>query len=209
MKPVIIIGVEDHAQVVADLCRCLGQEVHGLISLSKNESAKEVAGFPVLGDDRVLREKPPGGFDLACGLASVRVSEKREILFKRYKKAGYTFPPLVHPDSTLAEGVTLGEGAQVMAGVIVQTGVAIGHNTLLNTRCSVDHHCQIGDHVHIAPGAVLSGRVRVGQSSFIGAGATIIQGIEVGKAAQVGAGAVVLGPVFDATQVMGIPAAEH
>jgi len=157
MKPVIIVGTEDHAQVVGDLCRCLDIEVIGVIALSKNEAACEVGGFPVLGDDRALKKFSPDEVELVSGVGSVKVSEKREILFKRYRKEGYSFARLVHPAATVADGVSLGEGVTIMAGVVVQTGSSIGHNTILNTSCSVDHHCQIGDHVHVAPGRWWSG----------------------------------------------------
>ncbi|MGF1679606.1 MAG: acetyltransferase [Candidatus Methylacidiphilales bacterium] len=207
--PVLILGTDDHAQVIIDLCQILHRPIAGLVALQKSENASEILGVPVFADDRALKQFHPDQVELASGIASVRVSEKREILFQRYKKEGYRFAQLIHPAACIAQNVHLGEGCVLMAGSIVQTGVQVGDNVILNTGCSIDHHCQIGDHVHVAPGAILAGRVRVGISSFIGAGATIIQGVEVGRGCAVAAGAVVVGPVFDGSRVMGIPASEH
>ena len=93
-----------------------------------------------------------------------------------------------------------------MAGAVIQPGTRLGVNTIVNTRASIDHDCIIGDHVHIAPGAVLSGEVRVGNCSHIGCGATIVQGVKLGEATVIGAGAVVLKDVPDGTTVVGVPA---
>ena len=62
------------------------------------------------------------------------------------------------------------------------------------------------DHAHIAPGAVLSGGVRVGAGAHIGVGATVRQGISIGEEAIVGAGAVVVRDVAARTTVAGVPA---
>ncbi len=209
MKPILIIGTEDHAQVVIDLCRCLHLEIKGVVAHSKKETASEIAGVKVLGDDRVLKEYPADEVDLVSGIGSVKVSQKRQILFNRYQKEGYQFTTLIHPAASVASTAVLGEGVVVMAGAVVQAGATVGRNVILNTSSSVDHHCRISDHVHVAPGAILSGRVHVGEGSFIGAGACIIQGVEVGRGCQIAAGAVVVGPVFDGSCVIGVPAAEH
>ncbi|MEM6886427.1 MAG: acetyltransferase [Verrucomicrobiota bacterium] len=209
MKPLLILGTEDHAQVVIDLCRSLHLEIKGVVSLSRQESASEIAGVPVLGDDRVLKENPVNEVNLVSGIGSVKVGKKREVLFSRYKKEGYEFCTLVHPMASVAQTAVLGEGAVVMAGAVVQAGATIGANAILNTSSSVDHHCRIGDHVHIAPGSVISGRVQIGRGTFVGAGACVIQGVEIGQGCQVAAGAVVVAPVFDGSRVLGVPAGEH
>ncbi|MEM1156937.1 MAG: acetyltransferase [Verrucomicrobiota bacterium] len=209
MKPLLIVGTEDHAQVIIDLCRCLHLEVKGVVSLSKQESASEIAGVPVLGDDLVLKDNSSEEVDLASGIGSVKVGQKREVLFNRYKKEGYEFRTLVHPMASVAQTAVIGEGAVVMAGSVVQAGATVGNNVILNTSSSVDHHCRIGDHVHIAPGSVISGRVQIGAGTFIGAGACVIQGVEIGRGCQVAAGAVVVAPVFDGSRVLGVPAGEH
>ena len=55
----------------------------------------------------------------------------------------------------------------------------------------LDYNCKIGKDVHIAPGAVLCGNVRVSDGAFIGASSCIIPDIKIGKSAIVGAGTTV------------------
>jgi acetyltransferase-like isoleucine patch superfamily enzyme len=64
----------------------------------------------------------------------------------------------------------------------------------------------VSEFVHIGPGAILCGNVKLGPHSFVGAGAVIRQGITVGKNAMIGAGAVVVKDVADNMTVVGVPA---
>jgi UDP-perosamine 4-acetyltransferase len=82
----------------------------------------------------------------------------------------------------------------------------VGKNSILNTNASVDHDCLIANHVHIAPGATLSGGIRVGEGTLVGAGAVVIQSIEIGSQCVVAAGAVVIHDVAAYTRVAGVPA---
>ena len=88
----------------------------------------------------------------------------------------------------------------------MQPETRIGENAIVNTNASVDHECLVGDHVHIAPGGVIAGGVRIGNGSFVGANATIIDGVSVGSNSTVGAGAVVIDDVPSGCTVVGVPA---
>jgi acetyltransferase EpsM len=37
----------------------------------------------------------------------------------------------------------------------------VGKNVILNTGCIIEHECVLGDAVHIGPGAVLAGNVKL------------------------------------------------
>jgi UDP-perosamine 4-acetyltransferase len=76
----------------------------------------------------------------------------------------------------------------------------------VNTRAVVDHDCHLGDHVHIAPGAVLSGCVRIGAYSHVGTGASVRQDLRIGSKAIVGVGAAVIADVQDRSIIGGVPA---
>ena len=57
-----------------------------------------------------------------------------------------------------------------MAGSVIKAGTTIKKNTIINSRVTIDHDCIIGKNVHIVPGAILCGNVKVGNNAFIGAG---------------------------------------
>jgi len=93
-----------------------------------------------------------------------------------------------------------------MAGAVIQPGCAIGANTVVNTHTTVDHDCNLAGHVHLAPGAVLSGGVTVGEATHVGAGTTIIQGVRLGARVLIGAGSLVTQDMPDGVTAYGIPA---
>jgi acetyltransferase-like isoleucine patch superfamily enzyme len=77
---------------------------------------------------------------------------------------------------------------------------------IVNSGAIVEHDCELDDFVHIATGARLAGRTRVGTGAHVGAGATVREGITIGEGALVGAGAVVVADVPPWTVVVGVPA---
>jgi len=207
-RPVVVIGAGGHAKVVVDALLLLGAE---LLCLTDTDSAKHgtsVLGVPVLGDDSLLTDYPPGSVDLAMGVGSARVSPSRRRIFEQMKRMGYNFRTLIHPGALIGREVLLGEGCQVMAGAVIQAGSALGMNVLVNTRASVDHDCRIGDHAHVGPGAVLGGDVTLGADCHIGCGAALIHGVQLGCGVQVGAGAAVISHCNDETIVLGVPGKE-
>lgn len=107
--------------------------------------------------------------------------------------------------SSFVEWHTQG-GILVAANATINPLVKIGKGVICNTSSSIDHECLIGNYVHIAPGAVLCGNVKVGDYSFIGANCVIKQGVCIGKNVIVGAGSVVIKDVKDNSIIAGNPA---
>ena len=60
--------------------------------------------------------------------------------------------------------------------------------------------------MHVGPGAVLCGKVEIGEGTFVGAGSTVIPGKKIGKWSVIGAGSVVVGDIPDRVVAMGNPA---
>ncbi|PWF48934.1 acetyltransferase [Massilia glaciei] len=196
MAPVpslILLGAGGHAKVLLALAAAAGMTVDGVCDpglADRGEASWH--GIAVLGGDAALARCDPAEVRLINGLGQVAGGTRRAALFAECVARGFLFPPLVHPAAWVAPTARLGQGVQVMAGAVVQPDVVIGANSIVNTRASIDHDCALGQDVHIAPGAVLCGSVRVADGAFVGSGATIIQGLSVGRGAIVGAGAVMV-----------------
>lgn len=191
-KPFIILGAGGHAAVICDLLECLGHEIAGVLT-PEFAAGSHWQGLPVLGNDDFLDQPSAANYVYALGVGLMpNQARLRSKLFTALMTKGLDVPTLIHPSAVVARSVRLGQGVQILAGVVVQTQAVIGDNALLNTRASIDHHCAIGAHSHVAPGAVLCGAVRTGDSVFVGAGATVIQGLEIGPRSVVGAGATLL-----------------
>ena len=198
---VIIIGGGGHTRVLIGAARARGLALRGIITRNAALVGTYIFDVPVLGLEEayaldadvmtLLNGVGNAATSAGAGLAT------RSSIFNRYTARGFTFLSLVSPEAMVQCCVTLGAGAQVMAGAVIQPGTIIAENVVVNTRASIDHDCHIGMHTHIAPGAVLSGEVVVGEASHIGAGAIVTQGVRIGSHVVVGAGALVTRDVPD------------
>jgi UDP-perosamine 4-acetyltransferase len=210
-RPVIVLGAGGHAKVVIDLLHKLGRNVVAAVGRTESGAGQVVLGVPVMSGDDAVMAHDPGTVELALGIgmptqqpiAGLRVRCDEA---KRFESKGYSFPFLIHPNSTIGEGVTLGRGAQVMAGAVVQPDVSIGEFAIINTGARIDHDCWIGAGSQVGPGAVLGGAVRVGSDTLIGMGSVVRQGITIGSRALLGAGAVAVADMADGARRIGTPA---
>lgn len=200
----VILGAGGHASVVLSLLRASGIEPLGVCDpLLVRNSVSVWQGLPVLGDDSYLDTCNPSDTALALGVGMTVGSDLRSRIYRHWRNKGFTFPALCHPTAWVAEDAGIDDGAQIMAGAVVQPRCIIGENTIVNTRASVDHDCVISADVHVAPGAVICGSVRVGRGAFVGAGAVLIQGIVIGNNSVIGAGATVIRDVPDEVTTLG------
>jgi UDP-perosamine 4-acetyltransferase len=204
---IIVLGGGGHARVLIDLIKTSGKyEIMGILD-KKLKMGSSQMGIAVLGKDNLLPELYEKGCKNACiGVGSIKENGKREDLFLKVKKAGYSVPYLIHPCAFVSKETAIFEGVQIMAGAIVQAGCQIGENTLINTGAIIEHDCIIGKHVHICPGTVISGGCTIGDGVFIGAGATVMQGTKIGINAIIGLGSVVINEIKAGEKVKGVPA---
>ena len=202
-QSLILVGSGGHARVLLSALLLLGRRVLGFVDPDKTRA--ELLGVPYLGGDDAI-SCDPGKVLLVNGLGSVGSIENRLRIYESFRRRGYLFASVIHPDAIIAPEAKLAGGVQIMAGAILQTGCVVEENCIINTGARVDHDCVIQAHAHVAPGAVLSGNVHVGSRSHVGAGATVLQGVHIGSDTIIGAGAVVLSDVPESCTVVGMPA---
>lgn len=207
MPDVVLVGGGGHARVLLRALRDTGRPVRGYVAPC---ASRDDLALDWLGDDEALlaaTDRVAGGV-----LAAVLALGKHDggafrlALQQRYEAFGYAFAPLVAPGAVVHADVTLGDGSVVLAGAAVITGSRVGRACIVNTHASVDHDCALGDDVHVGPGAILCGGVRVGAHTFVGAGATVVPGIRIAPGVVIGAGATVVRDVEAAGVYVGSPA---
>jgi sugar O-acyltransferase (sialic acid O-acetyltransferase NeuD family) len=204
--PFIIVGASGHAKVLADALQRQNEQVLGFVDPREDLWGLQILGAPVLGGDEVALDRAPSTIHMANGIGSIKSVAKRKRAYEWYVQKGYDFPAVIHPSSVVGGQVTIGKGVQLMAGSVVQAGTMLCDDVIVNTNASVDHDCWLEEHVHVAPGAILSGGVRVGRGTHIGVGAVVIQGITIGSDCIVAAGAVVIRDICSGAKVGGVPA---
>lgn len=201
-KKLIIIGGGGHARVLIQMIEALGlDEICGY-----TDQRSSGLRIPYLGVDDIIKEYATDEVFLVNGLGSSGINSRRVEMFQQFKRFGYAFHSLIHPQALMASDVEISEGVQVMVGSIINTGVVLGENTIINSGAIVEHDCKLAPHVHLAPGVTLSGGCRIGAGSHIGTGATVIQNISIGQGTLIGAGAVVVRSIPPHSKAMGVPA---
>ncbi|MCX7933981.1 MAG: acetyltransferase [Planctomycetota bacterium] len=200
-KEIALFGAGGHAKVVIDAIAQMGRwKIRGIYDDKPRDLC--LSGYPLVGDRQEMARLAGRCLAFVC----VGDNRTRCAISQWLAEAGFDFATIVHPRATVAPDARLGAGTAVLAGAVINSGAILGCGVIVNTCASVDHDCAVEDFAHIAPGARLTGSVRVGKEAFIGAGAVVIPGIKIGVGAIVGAAALVRADVADNTTVVGVPA---
>ncbi len=191
-QALIVYGGGGHGKALIDLIRTHGTYAvigvldDGLVAGSK------VMGVSILGGAEILETLKQRGVENAVNaVGGIGDMQSRVRVFEMLRKAGYTFPTLVHPTAYIEESVELTEGVQVFPHAYIGSDVEVGFGAIVNTAAVVSHDCRIAEYANVAPGALLAGGVEIGAGTLIGMGATINLGVSIGTGARVGNSAVV------------------
>ncbi len=189
-----IYGASGHAKIIIDLLHSRRTEIHNIID--DNKAITEIYKYPVVHvlTPEILRRTT---------IIAVGDNKTRKSISSSFK--GEFFRGISHATAVVDGTVELGKGTVVMANAAINADTVIGEHCILNTGCIVEHDCLLEDFVHVSPGAVLAGGVRVGEGSHIGIGALLIPGKKIGKWCTIGAGAVIIDDVPDYATVVGNP----
>lgn len=205
MNKLIIWGASGHGKVVLDVVRAQG----GFTSIvfiddASRKLSGEFQGCRVAGARTELASLRTSGY--AHFVVAIGCNAARAECFQAARRIGIEPATLVHPTAAVSQSATIGRGTVVMPNAVINPDSVIGANCIINSGAIVEHDCCIADHVHLSPGVVLGGGVRVCAYSHIGLNASVLPEIEVGERAIVGAGAVVLEWVAPGDTVAGVPA---
>lgn len=208
MKQIIFWGATGHAKVLRE---AVGHHGYELVAVFDNNRDVHPP-FPdvplhygVEGFKAWLREH---GFSETEALVTIGGASGRDRLEIQnfLKRNGVRPATVIHPTAFVAKNATIEEGSQIIANATVGVETEVGKACIINTAASVDHESVLEDGVHIAPGAVLAGSVRVGSHTLVGVGAVVLPWIKIGSDVTIGAGAVVTKDVPDGVVAYGNPA---
>jgi len=204
----VMWGAADQARVNYKILKHLGYRVEALIddTIDQLSPFKEVPIYAgEVGLDYFLKtaQFKNMGFVIAIGNPFGNVRLKLHALLK---SKGLSTVSFADPTAFICKTAAYGEGLQVMPAAIVHNDVRIGVQCIINTRALVEHDCVLSNGVEIGPGAVLCGRVHVGENTWIGANATVRPRVSIGKNTIIGAGAVAVNDIPDNAVAVGVPA---
>lgn len=200
----ILLGYSGHAFVVIDAALKADIPVNyyaDKYEVSRNPFSLEYIGFETQKNFEGWNKGY--GFILGIGDNLIRTEIAELVIEKKEKLLRVT-----HPATTISKNVEIGVGTFIAPHVSINALSRIGNFVILNTHSVIEHECVIEDGVHIAPGAVLAGNVKVGKRSFIGANAVIKEGVTIGADVLVGAGSTIIRNIENGKKVVGNPGRE-
>lgn len=198
-KPVAIIGYSGHAYVIIDILLSAGRLVTAYCD--QEEKASNPYHLHYLGKESEVIKKLKR-FDFFACVGHNGIREKIHL-----QMSNFLGNPInaIHPSAVISSSVKMGDGVMIAANATLNPLAEIGRGVICNTSCTIDHECRVDDFVHIAPGAVLCGNVRIGRGTFVGANSVIRQGITIGQNVTIGAGTVIIKDIPDNVTVVGNP----
>jgi sugar O-acyltransferase (sialic acid O-acetyltransferase NeuD family) len=204
----VVWGSSGHALVIADLLQAQGGQI--IATFDNDAAAQPIADdIPVFhgkaGFADWQRAAPTQSVRYVIAIGGARGADRLD-LADFLESHGLSPATVIASDASVARSSLVEPGAQVLARGIIAARATLGRQSIVNNGAQVDHECRVDAGVHLAPGAVLCGRVSVGRCAFIGAGSVVLPRLTIGAGATVGAGAVVTRDVAPQTIVAGNPA---
>jgi sugar O-acyltransferase (sialic acid O-acetyltransferase NeuD family) len=162
MDRLVIFGCGGHAKSVADVA-LYNEPSLKLVLVDENAEEEEtVLGFPVMTEYSV---KPNDKVFVAIG-----DNERRKNMCEKYYD---NLISIVSKRAYTGREVSIEQGVFVAHDAHIGVFSKINDFAVINTKASLDHECEIGIAATISPGAILCGKVVVGDMVWIGANATV------------------------------------
>ena len=191
MKPVIIFGAGDIAEVVDYLFReTVGRTVAALTVDREFMKTDTVFGKPLVAFEDVSAQFPPSEYDAFVALSYNRMNVLRAQKVDAMRALGYKMTSYISPNATVLTD-KIGDNCLIFEDNTLQPFCRIGDNVTLWSGNHIGHHSVIEDNVFISSHVVISGGVTVGYNSFIGVNSTIVDHIEIAPFTLLGAGCLV------------------
>lgn len=199
MATLLIFGAGGHGRVVADAAVRQG-EWQTVAASDRDPARCEVDLLPG------VRMSLPDAALADAQSVHIGIGNNVSRRLEAEKVGVHKLATVIHPQSSVSAHTAIGAGSFIAAQAVAAPTAQLGRCVILNHCAIADHDVVIGDYCHIAPGAVLGGKVRIGAGTLVGAGATVLPGVSICGDAVIGAGAVVCKDVIEPGTYAGVPA---
>ena len=203
MKRLLIFGAGGHAKVAFDCAVCM-QKYSTIDFMVDGDLTGGIEGHALLSFRDSSTENIKNAYDeviVAIGDNRVRLKKSCDFL-----REGIILATLIHPSAIVSQYANVGVGTVVFAQSVINPFARVGNACIINTAAVVEHDCILQDGVHISPGVLMGGNVRIGETSWLCIGSRISNDVEIGSRVVVAAGSVVLHSTPNDVMVAGIPA---
>jgi len=207
MNKLIVVGAGGHARTVISTINELKLwDIYGVVDVNFSGQKETILGVDVLGGVTIIDLFTDSDMGIVVALGD---NYQRQVLMENYSRRGFMLPNIIHPSAILDKTSSIADGNYVGAMAHVGPCVSVGRGNIINTQTNIEHETTIGDYNHIAPSAVLCGRVSIENQVLVGANATVLDKRYIANNTTIGAGAVAVESInVPGKKVVGIPGRE-
>lgn len=204
LEPIFVIGAGGQAKCINDAIRKGGKySVAGFVVDKPPSPGAKLFQAPILSFEQLLDGRAVLPRKFVVGIGNNEIREQKTI---ELEQAGFEAVSVIHPFTSIGEGVKFGRGLVMLAGSMVDPEATLGDGVLLNVAAAVGHNAVIGNFTHISAGAYVGAGCIVGDRTFLAMRATLISGPKVGQNVFIGAGSLVTKDVPSDMNAFGSPA---
>lgn len=192
MKPIIILGAGDFAEIAALYMKESGWKIElHLVDDARFKKVEKLNGLNVMTAslEECARQFPPRYFDVFVAIGYSRLNSTRVRKCEELKSLGYDLPSFVHPE--VKPYGKIGKGCFIFERNTIQPFVEIGDYSVVWSGNHIGHHAVIGKGVFITSHVCISSRCNIGERSFLGVNSTLDDAITIGPGSIVQSGSVV------------------
>jgi len=202
----LLIGGGGHCKVIIDILYMLDSyKIIGIID-KKEKIGQNISNIPIIDHDENLSKYFDKGIKLALiSMGNIGNPVKRQEIFLKLKKIGFTLPVILSPRATVSSSAMINEGSVIFHNCIINAETEIGVNCIINTGVIIEHENIIGDFVHLSPGVTLSGNVTIGKNSHLGTGSVVSNSISIGENCLIGTASNIVSNIPDYSLAYGNP----
>ena len=179
---ILLIGGQGTANMLIDLIVSQGRyRIAGIVDPNLLPGTV-IDGVKVLGGDELLSNLAASKtINIALSFTALNNLKAREEKYHEFKRLGFCFPVLIHPDASVEKSAFLGEGTIVLAGAIVGSKAQISEINFVNTGSVISHEVVAGLNNHFAPNSTIAGKVIIGKNNLFGMNSSIFMGLTIGN----------------------------
>lgn len=201
-KGIVLVGGGGHCRSLIEAAESAGLKIAGILE-RPDVGTKEILGYPVLGDDDLIRELA-ANHEFVVTVGFVKSPAIRRKLHQRIIKENGRLAKIIASTAYVSPHAEIGAGSVVLHHATVNASAKIGMGCIVNTAADIEHDVRIGDECHISTGVMVNGGSVIGNRVFIGSGTVVTQGVRICDDAVIGAGSLVLHDVKKAGVIFGV-----
>ena len=185
--PVVIMGTGDFASIVYQILKRQKREVAAFCVDDEylQGTGIDFQGLEVVGTSVLEDIYPPDRYVIVLGLIGKPLFDVREVMFRKWKEKGYSFPNVT--DTYTGYAAEIGEGNIIMQNVSIGYDTHIGDCNIIWPGAVFPHNNYLGSFNNVAPTAAFCGYACAGSHCYIGANSVIKNRISVADYTFVGA----------------------